>query len=72
MRSFVKFIGLLAITAGSVRGVLACLDWIRDGSGAAFLSGVVVMAGLMLGAAMIIREELRRDSLQGMRLFTRR
>jgi hypothetical protein len=72
MRSLVKFVGLLAVAAGAGRGILACLYWIDDPADATFRSGLLILVGLLVGLIMIIREEIRRDSLQGMKLFTRR
>ena len=72
MRSLAKFIALLAVAAGAGRGIFACLNWIDDPSDATFRGGLLIMVGLLLGLIMIVREEIRRDSIQGMRLFNRR
>jgi len=72
MRSLVKFVGFLAVAAGAGRGMIACLSWIDDPSDATSRGGLLILLGLLVGLIMIIREEIRRDSLQGMRLFNRR
>ena len=64
MKRLGKFARLFVAFAGSVWGMRLCSPWLKSGVPTVFACGVVLLTVLSLALAMVVNEELKRNTLE--------
>ncbi|HZR33706.1 MAG TPA: hypothetical protein VFA76_17815 [Terriglobales bacterium] len=64
MKRLGKFARLFVAFAGSVWGMRLCSPWLKSGVPTVFASGLLLLTVLSVALAMVVNEEVKRDTLE--------